>query len=230
MQIHISKPQTSVTHHAEQALAEAKASLSTPSQTLNGRGDIYLYDKGPKPWLVKKYRRGGLIAKLINERYVSNPFTPSRMLAELNLLEQLNALALPVPKPIAAGVNHIGPFYQGMLVMEYLSNTQTLASKLLQAPIDKALWQDIGKTLRNFHEHQVFHADLNATNIMLDSENSIYLIDFDKSKLKTGESWKAKNLNRLQRSLNKIKQANSNLHYQPSDWQQLLKGYHQLRL
>ena len=49
------------------------------------------------------------------------------------------------------------------------------------------------------------HADLNARNILVDSSGGIYLIDFDRARIREGaERAFRSNLNRLRRSLEKF--------------------------
>jgi 3-deoxy-D-manno-octulosonic acid kinase len=81
-----------------------------------------------------------------------------------------------------------------------------------------------------FHRHNIYHDDLNANNLLIDNNNKIFIIDFDKGKIITDEKiksalWKTKNLQRLLRSLNKEKAKNYKLFYTEKNWKILLKGY-----
>lgn len=86
-------------------------------------------------------------------------------------------------------------------------------------------WFEIGATIARFHQHQVYHHDLNIHNIMQDDTGKIWLIDFDKCAIKTGEGWKKQNLMRLLRSLRKEQQRVTDYQFEESDWQHLLEGY-----
>jgi 3-deoxy-D-manno-octulosonic acid kinase len=67
------------------------------------------------------------------------------------------------------------------------------------------VWSRIGDTLGRFHREGVFHADLNAHNVLLDADEAVWLIDFDRGALRaSGTEWKRANLSRLFRSLQKI--------------------------
>jgi 3-deoxy-D-manno-octulosonic acid kinase len=71
----------------------------------------------------------------------------------------------------------------------------------------------------------VFHADLNAHNLQIDGLNRIFLLDFDRGRIRTDRSnWREANLARLHRSLAKISQDNS-VHFTPREWRWLLDGY-----
>jgi 3-deoxy-D-manno-octulosonic acid kinase len=53
----------------------------------------------------------------------------------------------------------------------------------------------------------------------------MFLLDFDRGKMKSPGQWKQKNIGRLHRSLRKIKQADGSIHYSAADWNQFLEGY-----
>ena len=87
-------------------------------------------------------------------------------------------------------------------------------------------WSLVGATIKRFHNENIYHADLNAHNILLSNER-IYLIDFDKGQKMSStasSAWKQDNLARLQRSLNKLQQQKS-IKFSEGDWQQLLLAY-----
>ncbi len=80
--------------------------------------------------------------------------------------------------------------------------------------------------IRKMHDLQVCHTDLNAHNILLDMDQQVWLIDFDKCYQQQGESWKKDNLARLERSF--IKEVKKrNIQWQAQDWKALCDGYQQ---
>ena len=87
-------------------------------------------------------------------------------------------------------------------------------------------WIAIGSVIRRFHEESIYHADLNANNIMLDEGGRCYLIDFDRCGFKKPKlKWKKENLLRLKRSLNKMLKNEEVLHFSDINWRSLLRGY-----
>ena len=75
------------------------------------------------------------------------------------------------------------------------------------------------------HRHQIFHADLNAHNLLLAPQGQVFVVDFDKCERRGGDDWKARNLARLKRSLLKENHRLA-LHWQEADdWPALLNGY-----
>lgn len=209
-----------------ETLLLAMPALIKSAVKLDGRGETFIRDSEP-PVITKRYRRGGMIGKILRHSYLRIYGCQPRMLEELELLEQLMALELPAPKPIAAVIEKHSLFYSGYLLMEFIPDTNTLASFLLKKELTPLTWQKIGKTIRRFHDASVFHADLNATNILLDKDENIYLIDFDKSEIRTEQktAWKTKNLARLLRSLRKIKRNHQNLLFHQDDWDHLINAY-----
>ena len=113
--------------------------------------------------------------------------------------------------------------------MEKIEDTDSLWNRITNQTLGDDQWRKVGSVVRRFHQRGVFHADLNAHNILLDKSGEVYLIDFDKCRLrKTQRSWQLKNLNRLRRSLNKLKRGNDKVNFEEKDWQALLSGYTQL--
>lgn len=198
----------------------------------SGRGTTYFFNYEEANWVLRHYWRGGLIGKLVKDSYWWQGLEQTRPFRELKLLCQLQKLALPVPSPIAAQVIRSGSgyrygcSYRGDIITAALPDTHSLVERLAE-PLKPALWQAIGKTLARFHQHGVYHDDLNAHNILLDQQGAIFVIDFDKGEIRestTAADWKKANLERLQRSLMKEKNLRG-ICFSDSDWNHLLTGY-----
>ncbi|MDZ7828823.1 MAG: lipopolysaccharide kinase InaA family protein [Halofilum sp. (in: g-proteobacteria)] len=87
-------------------------------------------------------------------------------------------------------------------------------------------WRDIGATIARMHAAGVDHADLNAHNILLIDEGAVYLIDFDRGRLRPAPGeWQARNLARLRRSLDKLSGDERGLYFEETDWEALQSGY-----
>jgi len=193
-----------------------------------GRGDTCFYDVGESSWALRHYLRGGLIARLLKDKYFGFRINHSRAWKEWLLLQQMIEKNLPVPVPVAASVIKKGLFYQADLVTEFIHESQTLADMLESAALDKQMWNNIGNCIRRFHEQSVYHSDLNAKNILIEKKNKVYLIDFDRCGFKQGSDWKQANLDRLKRSLNKFLSKSPGFNFSEQNWQQLLHGYQSL--
>ncbi len=203
-------------HADEQSLAE-------------GRGHAVFFKYQGQDLVLKHYQRGGKIAALMGDKYIGADCNKSRSFREWRLLTQMCEMELPVPTPVAASCVKHGMLYRADLITRQLNNVVTLADYLLESECDAASWRAVGCCIRRFHDASVYHADLNARNILLNAENSnVYLIDFDKGSIRyLGEAWKSSNLARLQRSLLKFKSLNTVFHFSQHNWDALLNGYNE---
>lgn len=179
-------------------------------------------------WVLRHYYRGGMIGKLIKDSYCFTGIEKTRAAREFKLLQHMKALQLPAPEPVAYRVIRHRFTYQADLLSSRIPNAQDLVAILSSKTIDKVLWQAIGKTIRRFHDHNIYHHDLNAHNILINDEQQVFLIDFDRGELRDKSSettWKQSNIKRLQRSflkeLNKLEQ----FHFNDENWQFLMSGY-----
>ena len=74
--------------------------------------------------------------------------------------------------------------YTADLIMEYIPSVD-LKTYILQNKINAKDWHLIGKLIFKLHKQNIFHGDLNITNILVNEKNiedKFLLIDFDKSK------------------------------------------------
>lgn len=191
-----------------------------------GRGKAYFFVLRNQPAVLRHYLRGGWM-RFLSDRFLWTGLERTRSLREWRLLSRLSAQGLPVPGPIAARVVRRGLVYRADIIMARIENAQALASSLQMARLPSARWEEIGRCLRRFHEAGVDHADLNAHNILLGEQTNIYLIDFDRGRLRTGgQRWKRKNLSRLHRSLSKLKRTTPEFAFDSTDFRCLEQGYH----
>ena len=49
--------------------------------------------------------------------------------------------------------------------------------------LTKKVSSAVGKTIKKFHEKAIYHPDLNVENIMIDDDENVFLLDFDKFKV-----------------------------------------------
>jgi len=183
--------------HFEPQFWQAEGEVTLPA---GGRGSAWFVSNDDARWVLRHYRRGGLVARFTADRYLFLGAERTRCFAELRLLAWMQQMALPAPKPIAARFQRLGLTYQADLLIDRLPNTLTLAQAIQERQaID---WEKIGHCIRQFHQHGVCHRDLNAHNILLG--DGCFLIDFDRATRRRAGSWQRSNLQRLQRSLRKI--------------------------
>ena len=199
-----------------------------------GRARVVYFRHEDKALVLKHYYRGGAIASLLKDRYLGFSVVKSRSFKEWRLLSKLQQLGLPVPRAVAAHVKKSWISYSADLITEEIKDSTTLAEILSDAKISTTQWQKIGECISRFHQHDVYHADLNARNILLAATSQtpqqeagdVYLIDFDNSGFRSGGSaWKMANLARLKRSLLKFKRIDAGFNFDEEDWSALLAGY-----
>ena len=132
---------------------------------------------------------------------------------------------LPAPAPVAIRITRHGLFYEADIMTNRIPDTCTLAELLSKNPLDTENWKAIGRCIRDFHDGKVYHADLNANNILLDVNNAVYLIDFDKGIIRNKGPWQQKNIKRLKRSLLKLSSNITPFYFSDKNWQTLVAAY-----
>lgn len=192
----------------------------------SGRGVTLYVDAGHAHWVLRPYRRGGLFARLVRRWYLFTGRENTRCFREFRVLARLYAQGLPVPRPVAAWYERSGLVYRAALITVRVAQSDTLARVLKLEPLAPQSWLAIGRCLREFHDSNLCHADLNAHNILLDNEQRVYLIDMDRARFRSrGGRWQQANLARLRRSLNKVSVEEGAEFRGDSDWAALLAGY-----
>ena len=194
-----------------------------------GRGSAWFINTPVGPVVLRQYLRGGWVAKISRQSYFFTSVSRSRPISEFLLLAGLHELGLPVPRPVAALCEFHWFLSSGSILTVRIPSAKTLAD-LLPAKNSSAenvtdLWQRIGRCVRKFHDAGVWHADLNARNILLDAEFQVFLIDFDRARYTPGKVVNGQgNLKRLKRSLAKL-WPTAELSSLQMAWAQLKVGY-----
>lgn len=185
-----------------------------------GRGSILYFDGSGVHWVYRRYLRGGMAAQFTRDRFLWLGEDLTRSFRELRLLGELRRRGLPVPEPVAARYRRGLVSYRAELVTERLPDARSMAALFAEGGMSDSLWAAVGRCLRRFHDAGVQHADLNARNIMLGTQGEIWVLDFDRGRLRKPGSWRGRVLDRLERSLVKIRA-------DATDWQ---AGFALLRL
>jgi 3-deoxy-D-manno-octulosonic acid kinase len=197
-----------------------------------GRGSVSFVDAPFGASVLRHYRRGGLIARALNDVYFWSGENRTRAFAEFRLLAALRDANLPVPAPVAARYERNGLIYRADLLTRRIDNAVTFAESLQTGKADGDIAQRIGDTLARFHAAGACHADLNAHNILITADE-IWLVDFDRGILRTPEAtWRRANVARLHRSCMKVLRANKGApakadEFEKNIWTPLLRAYEQ---
>ncbi|HKE93158.1 MAG TPA: 3-deoxy-D-manno-octulosonic acid kinase [Povalibacter sp.] len=192
-------------------------------EVVGGRGSVCFLQTEAGGWVLRHYLRGGLIARIASDSYFWWGAARTRSFAEWRLLAELRRRELPVPAPVAARYVRSGLTYRADLITVELPTSLTLASAMTQA-LPAAGWRAVGHTIARFHAQGVQHADLNAHNILLGADDTVYVLDFDRGRIRTRGSWEQTVLARLKRSLEKIS-SQRGVNFDAARWGELMSGY-----
>ncbi|MFA5488205.1 MAG: 3-deoxy-D-manno-octulosonic acid kinase [Candidimonas sp.] len=150
--------------------------------------------------VLRRYRRGGLVARLSRDQYVWTGKGGTRSFAEFDLLHLLRKRGVRVPAPIAAMYSRHGLFYRAAILTRRIPGAVPLALKF-----EEGHHEAVAQAIFDMHQQDVWHADLNAYNILFDEQDRVWLIDFDKGRRRNlSIERREANLRRLRRSLIKI--------------------------
>jgi 3-deoxy-D-manno-octulosonic acid kinase len=126
---------------------------------------------------------------------------------------------------VAARYRRHGLFDWADLITRRIDGARTLAQVLADDQLDPDMARETGAQVARFHREGIWHADLNAHNVLVTSE-ALYLIDFDRGALRPpAEGWRLANLARLHRSLAKLGAHIHIPHFQSAIWGSLVYGY-----
>ncbi len=199
--------------------------LQASAVAVGGRGAAWFVQTAAGPAVLRQYRRGGLAARASRDRYLWLGADQSRGFHEFRLLRALRERDLPVPAPLVAAYWRAGLTYRAALLVERIDGARSLGD-LLDAGAT-APWASIGETIARFHRAGAFHADLNVDNVLMDAQDTIWLIDFDRGALRApARGWQQANLARLRRSLRKRVGAAAETAPFSDGWGELLSAYH----
>ncbi|WP_281630252.1 3-deoxy-D-manno-octulosonic acid kinase [Vibrio sp. St2] len=185
-----------------------------------GRGTTWFVQTETIEAALRHYRRGGLFGKLVEDSYLFSSWEKTRSYQEFQLLNTLIEAGVNVPRPIAARTVKSGVTYKADLLSEKIPNARDLVSILMESPLPAEMYQKIGLEIRKMHDAQVNHTDLNIHNILIDEQDKVWIIDFDKCYQQSGNGWKQSNLDRLKRSFEK-EVGKGGIHWKLDDFQHL---------
>ena len=213
------------------------ASQHSTKEMLAGRGRVFIFPtagstENATHWIVRHYQRGGILARHLDDRYLVTR-TP-RPLKELQASVEARSRGIPTPRIIGGAAYRSGVFYRAELVTEYLPDVTDLASVVFgvnernMAFCTTAL-HAAGKLVSLLEKERVAHADLNASNILVNQfggTSSAHVIDLDRCRPLSSTARAPVKLmrRRLERSLKKLAQR----YGQPLDevlWVALRDGY-----
>ena len=191
-----------------------------------GRGTtLFVQPDSQHQWVLRHYRRGGLIGKVLTDQFLYAGLHRTRPFMELHLLDYMQQCGLNVPVGIGAQVKRSGLIYRADLLTMRIPEARDLHHVLTEQPLDDATWKAVGSAIRKMHDAQVYHHDLNVRNIMLDKQEQVWIIDFDRCAKRNASGWKKTNLERLRRSFEKEMGRSPTFYWDQQNWNTLINGY-----
>ena len=167
-----------------------------------GRAEAFFLRLNEQQLVLRHYRRGGIPRYFSKDRFIWPGIRRTRPWRELAITARLRALGLPVPVPYGGCVRRQGMSYSADILTERIPGTRSLADFAVDGMPD-AIWWEVGRVIRRFHDANAHHADLNVRNILIDDAWKAWLIDWDRGRLGASRAMKARNLGRLRRSFSR---------------------------
>lgn len=167
------------------------------SEVRLGRGVTERIELAGKKAIVRRYLHGGLLKSLLGSYFFFPPFRSlqaSRPGQEFYALFRLSRAGLSVSRPLALWLWRVGFFYQALLVTEEIPAAKNLLSLCCEeaqgrdeAQLAKYCFASGREACRALAEG-VLHCDLHLGNVLVDRNEAVYLIDFDRAKIVQGKA------------------------------------------
>lgn len=194
------------------------AAFQSSGFVYSGRGAMLavpIQDCSQEKMIIRKYRRGGLLRFVSRDVY----WTRARPMQELAIGVEAALKGIPTSDILAAvRVKILGPFYKGYLISKELSSCRDLPAflKMVAENAEHRMHKEkrevlarVAAAIRFMHDKGFYHGDLNLKNFLIDvaDNKKVYIIDWDKSRLKTALklSDRRKNILRFCRSMEKLR-------------------------
>lgn len=167
--------------HIHQLITVFNAPGGHVDAVLGGRTSVSTLDlHGIGRVLVKPYSRGGIIRYFIENTYLR--IGKPRCRVEYEQMRHADDLGICVPEPVAYAYQG-RLFYKAWLITREIRNPESLA-ELSRTDPDRArrVLDNVIHQVSKLIDHKIYHADLHPGNILIDPDNRVYIIDFDKSR------------------------------------------------
>ncbi|MEX2498135.1 MAG: 3-deoxy-D-manno-octulosonic acid kinase [Wenzhouxiangellaceae bacterium] len=173
---------------------------------LGGRGQALAVDSPLGEAVLRVYHRGGMVRHLSTSSYLYTGADRTRPFAEWRVTRRLLDAGIPVPEPLAAAFERHGPIYRPLYSGALLTRRIPDAEPLPKAAdrMGSADWKNLGKLVARAAAAGMRHPDLNADNILFDTDGRFWLLDFDRVRMVGNAVDPDPMIRRLQRSMRKL--------------------------
>lgn len=187
---------------------DATQSRDVTSPTRTNHAEAAARAGAPRALVLKKYRHGGALAKLLPDLFLGY----GRMLADLRASERGRAGRVPCALVLGLVLHRVGGLlWRGYLLTEEIEGAETLDRALVAsgrtggALASSRLAERAIETVREMHDAGIVHRDLNLGNLLARGDR-VYVIDLDGARTfsRMTPSLRFSNLSRLDRSYVKL--------------------------
>ncbi len=132
--------------------------------------------------IVKHYYRGGVLRHINRRSYLK--IGKIRSAAEFETLTLVRTIGVNAPEPVAfAYRTRWAVFYQAWLAVREIPGGISLAECSRAEPERaRAAIPNLEDQIHILRDFGVLHVDLHPGNVLVDAEDQVYIIDFDKAK------------------------------------------------
>ncbi len=174
------------------------------NSVLGGRSSVVVDEiNGLGSVVIKYYRRGGLVRYFVKQKYLKCGKTRGQK--EYELLQKVISLGISAPEPIAFAYRG-RLFYKGWLVTREIKEHQTLAElSFSNETRTRKIMKEVTRQISILIKNSILHVDLHPGNVIVDNQDRVYIIDFDKGRLFHGKNTSLRNryLSRWNRAVKK---------------------------
>lgn len=161
----------------------AYAAAKPEAVALRGRGATYRVDGPGGAWVVRGYRRGGSIARVLGDRYLR--LGAPRPYTELWASARARARGIATPEVLAFVVYNAGMFTRADLATRYVEGGRDLAAVLFSDGAEELKQQACeaaGRMVRALGREGVRHVDLNLKNLLYVAGGApaMWVLDLDR--------------------------------------------------
>ena len=129
--------------------------------------------------VIKHYVRGGLLRHLRSSMHLHRGLTRSQR--EFDLLSRVRSLGVSAPEPLVWAWRGRG-LYRAWLVTRAIPEHRSLAQLSHEDPsYARELTATLMPQIEILVRHGIFHIDLHPGNVIVDRDERVYIVDFDKA-------------------------------------------------
>lgn len=158
------------------------AAATTGARPVAGRGTAYALTTDKGVWLVRHYRRGGALARLLGDRYLR--IGSGRAWRELRVSSEARAAGVPTPEVVVAASYKSGLFARFDIAVAWIEGGVDLAAILFgrASPDVQGSVARAAALIETICSRGLRHVDLNLKNILITPAGA-YVLDLDRCRM-----------------------------------------------